>query len=80
MSVRVGAAPGQVIEMTSIGREKVPWADAIGVTERAAEAITSDKSARQRRGRANFAGEGKGVTPIRWKGNFQLERKDKVEV
>ena len=80
MSVRIGAAPGQVTEMTSMGREKSAFASAMGVADRATAARTRAKTARKRRGRTNFAGEGKGITPIRWKGNFQLERKDKVEV
>ena len=78
--MRVGAAPGQEIEMTSMGREKVSWARALGVAERAVAESARVKTTRQRRGRANFAGEGKGITPFRWKGNFQLELKDKVEV
>ena len=78
--MRIGAAPGQEIEITSIGREKAACAEATGVAERVAEVRARSKTLRQRRGRANFAGEGKGITPIRWKGNFQLERKDKVEV
>ena len=52
----------------------------MGVAERAAAESARVKTTRQRRGRANFAGEGKGITPFRWKGNFQLELKDKVEV
>jgi hypothetical protein len=66
--------------MTSTGRLKAAC-DVEGVIDKKLIAVKRKvKAAHRARGKADFAGEGKGVTPSSRKGNFQLELKDKVEV
>ena len=75
---------GQETETTSI--ERVKSASAGTVTQGLKKLESSPSAAKKVidlrwvRVTTNFAGDGKGGTPFRWKGNFQLEPEDKVEV